>query len=127
MVNWLRKRRLEMNISQDELASRLTQNGFEVSRFGVSNWETERNQLPMDDPVFRWAAAKALEYTPQQLLRHAGYEVNNDQFSENVLIAARILERLPEEAQDMVIDLLSNLENLLLPENYDDLVEPGDD
>ena len=43
-------RRSRTRLSQDHFASKLTQKlGFIITRNGISNWETDKTRIPVDD------------------------------------------------------------------------------
>jgi transcriptional regulator with XRE-family HTH domain len=109
-ADWLRKRRLELDLNQGELAARLATAGFSTVRASISNWENGRHDPPLDDPNFRQAASKALRLSEAEILQMAGYQVTPAIQSEKARRAASIVERLPEDAQDVALDLLKSLE-----------------
>lgn len=109
-ANWLRDRRKELEMQQSELAARLEVAGFTVGRASISHWENGRYDPPLDDPNFRRAMAKALKLSVTEMLEMAGYEVIPTIQSEKARRAAAIIERLPEDAQDVALDLLKSLE-----------------
>ena len=76
---WLFHRRKQLKLHQEELAERLRNAGFNVSRATVSSWETGRHSAPLNDPAFTKALAQTLELTVAELLILAGYEIENSQ------------------------------------------------
>ncbi len=109
-ADWLRKRRIELDLNQEELAARLQVSGFSASRASISHWENGRHEPPLDDAAFRQSMARALKLSVTEMLEIAGYEVTQPVQSENARRAAAIIERLPEDAQDVALDLLKSLE-----------------
>lgn len=107
--DFLRQRRAELQISQQELADRLSERGQETSYARVSHWETGRNQPPIELVAFRNALALSLEMTVDDLMRTLGY-ITSGNLSENAIQAAQIIERLPNDAQELALDLLHQLE-----------------
>lgn len=74
MNEWLKQRRLKLNINQEDLAARLVVEGHDVSRSMISHWENGKNKLPLHDSAFRQALAKSLRMTEADILREAGYK-----------------------------------------------------
>jgi transcriptional regulator with XRE-family HTH domain len=109
-ADWLRKRRLELDLNQGELAARLESAGFSTVRASISNWENGRHEPPLDDPNFRQAMAKALKLSVTEMLEMAGYEVAMTTQSDEARRAAAIIERLPESARELALDYLKTLE-----------------
>lgn len=109
-TDWLRSRRIELGLNQEELAARLQVSGFSATRASISHWEKGRHEPPLDDPNFRQSMAKALKLSVTEMLSMAGYEVSQPIQSENARRAAAIVERLPGDAQDVALDLLKTLE-----------------
>lgn len=109
-VNWIRQRREELNLSQEELTARLQVAGLNISRAAVSHWEKERNHPPLDNPEARLAIAKALKLSVAEVLTLAGYVVEDEKQSEAARRAAAIIERLPADARELALEYLNMLE-----------------
>ncbi|MCL4251800.1 MAG: helix-turn-helix domain-containing protein [Anaerolineae bacterium] len=106
---WLKHRREGRRLSQDELASRLQVEGFDLTRATISHWEVGRYQPPLNDARFRQALAKILRVSVRQMLIEAGYEIASDDHSEAGERAASILDQLPPEKQSLALDILERL------------------
>lgn len=91
-TTWIRKRREQLKLSQEELVSRLEIEGEYVSRSTLSHWETGRYNAPLERPEFRAALAKSLRMTEPELLLMAGYKLEVD-YSEKAQRAANIIPR----------------------------------
>lgn len=109
-ANWLRERRKELDMQQSELVARLELAGFSVGRASISHWENGRYDLPLEDPNFRQALAKALKLTESEVLERAGYQVVVSPQSEDARRAASIVDRLPETARELALEYLQMLE-----------------
>lgn len=108
--NWIKRRRTELDLNQDDLAARLEIAGFSATRGSISHWENERYQPPLDDPNFRQAMAKALKLNVPEMLAMAGYEVRINPQSDAAKRGAAIIDRLPEDARNLALDYLLMLE-----------------
>jgi transcriptional regulator with XRE-family HTH domain len=115
---FVRRRREELGISQQELADRLSQRGQETSYGRISHWETGRNKPPLEDPKFRQALASALEMDSNELLFRLGYISDiASKYSREARIAADIIERLPQDQRRIALALLNSLEKELANSN----------
>lgn len=109
MKNWLRQRREQLHLSQEDVISKLQLQGINVSRSSLSNWENQKFNPPLEETEFRNAIAQVLSMSVSELLTMAGYEINETKSRESVTAAA-IVERLPPAAKEMAMDYLSMLE-----------------
>lgn len=103
--SWLRQRREQLRITQDELAARLQVAGFDVTRASISHWEVGRNSPPLENPEFRKALADVLKMSVANLLKSEGFETSVD-YSSNALYAAEIIDQLPEDKQRLALGIL---------------------
>lgn len=103
---WLKDRRERLHLSQEELASRLQVEGFDLTRATVSHWENGRYQPPLNDAAFRRSLAKILRISIKDMLISAGYEVDQDERSQAAERAAYILDQLPPDKQHLALDIL---------------------
>jgi transcriptional regulator with XRE-family HTH domain len=108
---WLKLRRKEINISQDELALRLQLAGQNISRGTVSHWEIDKTPIPLKEPEFANALANALELPVMDLLQRAGF-IQSSELSLEASRAAAIVEALPPERRKAAIGILEELFNL---------------
>ncbi|MDX2159926.1 MAG: hypothetical protein SF162_01245 [bacterium] len=105
-MNWLMQRCKDVGIeTQQELASKLQLAGFDYSRSAVSSWMTGARNPPLDDPEFRRVLARILRLTPKEILKLAGYEVEEDH-SQAGERAAAIVDQLPPDKQELAISVL---------------------
>lgn len=70
---YLKKRRAYLGITQHDLATRLSANGYKYADSSVAFWETGRGLPPLNDPGFMRALANALEVSTLSLLEEAGF------------------------------------------------------
>ncbi len=109
-TNWLRARREELHLSQEELSARLQVAGLNISRATVSHWETERYNIPLDNPELRHVLANILRMNIADMLLAAGYEISEGKRSPAARRAADIVDHLPPDAQGLALDYLQVLE-----------------
>lgn len=105
-TNWLKTKRKELHLSQEELAARLQVKGIDVTSGAISHWENERYNPPLEDPAFRKALAEILRIDVKTLLLIAGYEVTEIDHSEAAKRAAFIVDQLPSDKRDLALDIL---------------------
>ncbi len=70
---YIKQRRATLNITQNDLASRLKTQGFKYAVSSIAFWETERGLPPMNDPQFVRALATALEVPTALLMEATGF------------------------------------------------------
>ena len=105
---WLRDARKRLGFIQSDLQRRLARLGYTVTRPTISNWEN--NTVPIDDARLRDALAIALGMTEPQILDLAGYQVGYKlRHSEAGEQAANLVDRMPPELQERVVQLLRRL------------------
>ncbi|GIL12522.1 MAG: hypothetical protein BroJett038_12420 [Chloroflexota bacterium] len=107
-ATWIKERRIDLKMSQEDLAARLQLEGFQVTAGAISHWENGRHDPPLENPEFRIAIGKALRLNPTALLRRAGYEVANE-LSDNARQAAEIVDQLSEEQQRLALGILEQI------------------
>jgi transcriptional regulator with XRE-family HTH domain len=107
-MEWLKKRRKQLNISQEELASRLQLSGYNASRSSVGQWEIGYARPQLDDPNFVRALSNAVELDINTVLRLSGYTVISEYGSTAQQIAS-IVDKLPVEKQQLALALIEQL------------------
>lgn len=107
-MRWIRDRRKELKMSQDELAQQLQLLGVDVTRGSVGHWETGHARPPLDNPEFVAAFSKALRLDINTILRNAGYSVITEH-SIHGEQAAILVDQLPEDKKQLAIRLLEQL------------------
>ena len=106
--NWLRELRLEANLTQEELASQLQLEGYDVTRATVAHWEQGRNRLPLKDTHFINALSKVLRVPVANIMQYAGYLLRT-KHSELAERAAHIIDELPPDKQELAVRLVEQL------------------
>jgi len=106
--NWLRQRREQLHLNQEEIAARLQLAGFDIGRGAISHWEVGRHKPPFDDPAFTKALAQILKLSINSMLKQAGYEIITD-LSDDARHAAEIVDQLPADRRRLAIGLLEQL------------------
>lgn len=104
----IRERRIQLGITQNDLADRLAALGHETSYSRISHWETGRNTPPVEDRDFRLALASALEISEVEMMRRFGFVVESH-YSEIAERAAAIVDRLTDEKKEIAMKLLETL------------------
>jgi transcriptional regulator with XRE-family HTH domain len=105
-MNWLKERRKELNLKQEELAARLQVEGISATHSAISHWETGRYKPPFEDEHFRQTLANILKMDVATMLRLAGYEIQPQLHTEEAEEAAYIMDNLPPNMRDLAIRLL---------------------
>jgi transcriptional regulator with XRE-family HTH domain len=109
--DFLRNRRNNLGLSQQELADEISLNGYSTSKARVGHWETGRNRPPLELDEFRVALALALNMDIAELLDELGYEVSEHRYSSDARLAADIVDVLPNNARRLAIAYLKLLKN----------------
>ncbi len=109
MDNWIKRRRAELKLTQEQVTARLGVNGLALSRSTYGHWETGKYNPPLHDPNARQALANALELDVKEMLVIAGYEVAEEE-NEVVMRIAIIASKLPEDLQRHALEYLKILE-----------------
>lgn len=107
-MNWLRQRRDELGLTQEELTAKMQVEGVEMGRSTLSHWETERYKPPLSDEKSRAAIARALKLSVKEVLKRSGYDVA-EVHSNAAERAAHIVDQLDSETQDKVVKMLEAL------------------
>lgn len=107
MGQWIKQRRKEIHISQEELSERLQIRGFDVARATVSHWEMDKYLPPINDPAFAIGLADSLELGLMDMLIRAGFELRFD--DKDAVMGAEIIHRLEPRMKKTAIHLLETL------------------
>lgn len=108
-TDWIKRKREELHLSQDELAAQLQVDGHDVSRAAVSHWENGKYNPPLDNPEFVRSIARILKMSVNGVLIEAGYALQLDDLSEAARRAADIVNRLPSTKQNLALGILEQL------------------
>lgn len=106
-MHWIRQRREQLKISQEELSARLQVKGFDISRATVAHWEQGRYFSPINNPEFAKALATALDIGVLDMFIRAGFDLNIQ--DQKAAIGAEIIHKLPSNRQDTAIVILEQL------------------
>lgn len=110
MDTWIKARRKELRLTQDEVTARLQLNGLDLSRSTYGHWETGRYNPPIHDNFARQAIANSLELDVREMLLLAGYEVAENEDDEIVVRATIIMSGLPTTLKKHALEYLQLLE-----------------
>lgn len=105
-MNWLRQRREELNLNQEEMTARLQIEGVEVTRSTLSHWETGRYNMPMHEENFRRALVTALRLSEREILKRSGYDIGQRGHSDEAERAADIIDQLPSDRKELALRVL---------------------
>lgn len=106
--NWIRERRDKLDISQESLAARLQEQGFDITAGTISHWERGRYNPPMEDANFRKVLASVLKMSIPAMLVAAGYEITS-RYSDDAMHAADIVDQLSDDKRRLAIGILEQL------------------
>lgn len=107
-MNWIKQRRKELGISQEELAEKLQLLGVDVSRASIGHWETGHAKPPLEQPQFVAALSKAMNLDINTVLSRSGYSIVSKHTNTAERIAS-IVDELPEEKQELALRLVEQL------------------
>jgi len=110
---FIRLRRQELNITQQDLNDRLAARGVDGSYGRIGHWEAGRNEPPFEDDDFRAALASSLEMGEYDMLKVLGYSVQPDGKSDAAKAGATIIDRMSPAAQRAAVEVLRALERSL--------------
>ena len=107
-MNWLKQRREELGLTQDEMIARMQVEGVKVSRSALSTWENDVYNPPLQDEQARGGIARALKLSVKEVMKRSGYDVT-ELHSSAAERAAHIVDQLDEETQNKVVKMLEAL------------------
>jgi transcriptional regulator with XRE-family HTH domain len=107
-MEWLKKRRKQLGLSQEEFANRLQLAGYGVSRASIGQWETGYARPQLDNPDFVKALSIATELDINTVLQYSGYNVITQHSSTAEQIAA-LVDKLSEDKQRLALALIEQL------------------
>lgn len=114
---FLKQRRRDLQISQDDLATRLTLKGQPTTKASVGHWERGRNNPPVEREEFRRALAASLEIDVNEMMAVLGFVLNESSRSPEAMLAADIMDQLPKDARQLALDYLYVLERRFAQSN----------
>ncbi len=103
--SWLKERREQLGLNQDDVAARLQLEGFAITRGAISHWENGRHDPPLNESDFRMALAKILKLSIPTLLQLAGYEMKVD-YSEDARYAAEMIDQMTPDKRRLALGIL---------------------
>lgn len=115
--DFIRARLAELDISQADLARRLTLRGKSTTRATITHWVNERNNPPIEDYDFRIALAASLEMDVNELMERIGFTITESDRSREAMRAADIVDRLPSEAKSLALEYLDMLDRRYIRTN----------
>lgn len=107
-MEWIKLRRKELGISQEELAKRLQLLGHDISRGSVGHWETGHAKPQMDNPELVMALSRALELDVNTVLRKSGYDIAGEHSHIAERVAA-LIDQLPADKQELALRLVEQI------------------
>jgi transcriptional regulator with XRE-family HTH domain len=107
-MNWIRERRKELRLTQEDLTRLLQLEGFDYQRSAIGHWETGHNTPPTDDPAFVAALAKILKLDHLTILQMSGHQIRIHH-SEEAERIARLIDELPADRRKLALKLVEQL------------------
>jgi len=109
-ANWIRTRRQQLRLSQEQLATRLQIEGIDIQRAAISHWETGRHSPRVDDPKLVEALARVLQMTVREVLESIkGYQIDTTPHTRAGQRAAYIVDRLSPDKQALALGILEEI------------------
>lgn len=106
---YISQRRKELRLSLADLATLMSQQGYNVERQTISHWEHGRNQPPLHDPIFRQALAIALQVNQNDLAQMVGLIVPNSERSKEAMYGAELIDSMADKDRKKAIKILESL------------------
>jgi transcriptional regulator with XRE-family HTH domain len=114
VAGYIKKRRGELGLSLADIAGRLSERGYVVQRQTVGHWETGRNNAPIESKEFRESLAASLEVDVNEMLAQMEISSLTGDHSVRALYAAEVIDRLPSDYQEEIIEYLQMIERRYL-------------
>jgi transcriptional regulator with XRE-family HTH domain len=108
-MNWLKQRRIELKLRQEDLAAKLQLAGISVTHSAISHWESGRYRPPFEDERFQEALADILKMDVTYMLNLAGYKVKQVSHSEEAEEIAHIVDKLSPEKKSLAVRIIKEL------------------
>jgi transcriptional regulator with XRE-family HTH domain len=107
---YLRARREMLGLTQEDVLAFLVQRGLKkYTHTSLIHWEKDRAMPPIYDPKFVRAIAEILGATDKEILRAAGFALDEDAPDELPPEIRRLLERATPDELDKVIAMMQLL------------------
>lgn len=106
-MKWIRERREQLGITQDDLAAMLQVLGYSVGSAAVSHWETGKRQPPLDDASFVSHLADALKLDDSTVLRLSGFAIKH-KHGEMAERAASLIDKMPSKDQQRILRIIES-------------------
>lgn len=109
---FIKTRRDELDLSLQDVASRLTLNGYPTNKASVWQWENEEKSnrnAPIEKEEFRVALARAFEMDINVLVKLVGWVKVDDERSPEALRAASLVDQMRPDQRPMAVKLLETM------------------
>lgn len=107
-MNWIRERRKELRLTQEDLTRLLQLEGFDYQRSAIGHWETGHTTPPFHDPEFVSALSRILKLDSLTILQLSGQQIRL-RHSEEAERIARLIDELPAERRKLALKLVEQL------------------
>jgi len=107
MTHWINHRREQLNMTQKDLAERLTKLGLPLTPGAISQWEKYRVPVPLQIAENRKIISQALALPIREMLILDGYEIE-DNWSQSARLVAMLYETLEPSKQETLLILLDH-------------------
>lgn len=119
----LRRRRINLGLSEQQLANLITRYGSPTSAADVQLWERGRNFPPLELPEFRQALAVALQTTVEKIEKGMRLALKAAEpepppqpvWSVESIRAAELIDSMPPDLRVMALSILSVMLNTYAP------------
>jgi len=109
-MKWIKERRNELSLSQEDVARQLQLDGFTLTRATIGHWESGKARPPLNDPAFVDALARSLRLDATTVLQFSGFDIqtSHTEIAERV---ARLIDRMSAEDQLRALKVVEALLN----------------
>lgn len=96
-------------MSYSDIARELSLDGFSVTKQAVHGWAKGTRRPDIQAKAHRQALCKVLKTDEASLLQLLGYETQNFDLSPKAMYVAQIIDRLPEDAQTLIVNIVEGV------------------
>lgn len=106
---YIKQRRNALKLSLADLARRLTDNGYAVERQTISHWENARNKPPIDSYSFRFALARSLEVSTNDIAMEIGLFSSDDDHTPEARRVAMLVDAMSADMRTKAVKIIESL------------------
>lgn len=113
-AEFIKVKRGEKKLSLADLAKSLTLHGYSTQKASVWQWEQGLRNPPLEKVEFRVALAASFEMDVNDLMTKVGFVVSDDERSPEALYIAEVVDRLPEDEKEEIVEYVQMVERRYL-------------